>query len=86
MTTETELRRQIRIMQESLERKNKELDALHHVWCDGGCKTGVHRWTENTVTEEVVALAERNTARLRRWLENMKHRSSNNRLSDPCKK
>ena len=82
MTTEQELRRQLRIMQESLERKNRELDALHYVWCDGGCKTGVHRWTANTVTEDVVVLSERNTARLRLWFESMKRKSSNASFTD----
>lgn len=58
---------QIRQMQEALERKNRELDALHYVWCDGGCPRGVHRWTDQKVTREIVETAERNTRRLRRW-------------------
>lgn len=68
------LRKQVRQMQEALERKNRELDALHFVWCDGGCETGTHRWTEQSITEDVVAEAERNTRRLRTWFENYKHR------------
>jgi hypothetical protein len=50
-----------------LRRKNLELDALHFVWCDGGCADGVHRWDHGVLTEAIVAEAERNTARLRRW-------------------
>jgi hypothetical protein len=30
----------IRSMQESLEHKNKALDAMHWVWCNGGCGGG----------------------------------------------
>lgn len=50
--------------------RNRDLDALHFVWCDGGCETGVHRYDgagPDAVTEEVVAAAERNTERLRSW-------------------
>jgi len=71
-----ELRAQVRTMQEVLERKNKELDALHYVWCNGGCDTGVHRWTGGPLTEEIVALAERNTARLRTWLKNNRYKAA----------
>lgn len=57
-----------------LERKNRELDALHYVWCDGGCRGGVHRWQSDRVlvTEELVERAERNTRRLRRWYDSVK--------------
>jgi len=66
-----ELRRQLRIQQEALERKNRELDALHFVWCDGTCSSGVNRWCDDEkITEELVELAERNTRRLRRWWNN----------------
>lgn len=57
----------IRQMQLVLERKNRELDALHYVWCDGGCYRGVHRWTNTLVTKEMVEAAERQARRLRRW-------------------
>lgn len=72
-------RRELRIMQRSLESKNRSLDALHYVWCKGGCKGGVHRWSENTITEAVVRAAEANTARLRVWWEN--HRSRDARAA-----
>ena len=76
------LRREIRIMQESLERKNRELDALHYVWCDGGCPSGSGRWTEEELTEEIVQAAERNTARLRRHFNNRQARLQ--RRGDLC--
>ena len=57
----------IREMQLALERKNTELDALHYVWCDGGCPGGIHRWTEGKLTAEMVQHAERQARRLRRW-------------------
>jgi len=64
------LKREVTILQQALHKKNLELDAMHYVWCDGGCDSGVHRWTEDTVTEEIVRLAEINTIRLRRWYNN----------------
>jgi hypothetical protein len=70
----TRLRAQIREMQAAAERRNRELDALHLVWCDGGCPSGVHRWSDLLVTEELVAAAERNTCRLRRWYTAVKSR------------
>lgn len=59
-----------------LERKNRQLDALHLVWCDGACSGGVHRWQDSDVlvTEELVKLAERNTKRLRTWYDGVKFR------------
>lgn len=67
-------RRELSNLQEVLRRKNLELDALHMVWCSGGCKHGVHRFTNEVVTEELVATAERNTERLRTWYESVKFR------------
>lgn len=62
------LRANVRTQQVALERKNRELDALHYVWCDGGCPRGVHRWHDDLIlTEDLVKLAERNTKRLRNW-------------------
>ena len=34
------LRRQVTMLNETLHRKNIMLDALHYVWCDGGCGGG----------------------------------------------
>jgi hypothetical protein len=69
------LKRELANQHRALERKNKALDALHYVWCSGGCVTGVHRYDgkgPEGITEEIVALAERNTKRLRTWWENYK--------------
>jgi hypothetical protein len=75
------LRARVRHLQEVLHRKNVALDALHWVWCDGGCVGGIHRWSDiglsaNTeLTEELVQAAEHNAARMRRWLNNSAFRS-----------
>lgn len=57
----------------------KQLDALLWVWCSGGCSTGILRWVRDAplrwqdrrteLTEEIVAIAEQNTRRLRSWFE-----------------
>lgn len=70
------LRRELTIAKENNALRNKQLDALHFVWCNGGCRGGVHRWSENNVTEELVLEAERNTARLRTWLKNKQFREN----------
>ena len=64
-----ELRRQLRWANERNHARNVELDALHFVWCDGGCYRGVHRFgdCDRPLTEETVLAAELNTARLRKW-------------------
>ena len=66
--------RQIAELNEALARKNRQLDALHMVWCSGGCRSGVHRWTDEIITGELVAEAERNTKRLRSWYDSVKWR------------
>lgn len=78
------LKRQIHFLNQALHERNVSLDAMHYVWCDGGCKSGTHRFTPGPITEDVVAEAERNTARLRRWLNNRKYREqhSQERRSD----
>lgn len=66
------LRHEVNEMRLSAERRNRDLDALHLVWCDGGCTGGVHRYCgkPEDVTEAVVEAAERNTSRLRQWWNN----------------
>ena len=66
----------------ALERKNKALDALHHVWCSGGCKVGMHRYDTPPITEEILLEAEREVKRMRQWWENNKQKQVNdtNRL------
>ncbi len=68
------LRREIKHLNEVLREKNLSLDALHYVWCDGGCHDGTHRWTDGDITEELVLSAEENTRRLRRRYENIQLR------------
>lgn len=70
------LKREVTQARENNELRNRELDALHYIWCDGGCEGGAHRYggSPDDVTEEVVAAAERNTARLRTWLVNRQHK------------
>jgi hypothetical protein len=71
------LRRQIRIANEGAHRRNLDLDALHYVWCNGGCEGGVHRWTDRApLTEELVSAAENNTERMRTWLRNYQYRQA----------
>lgn len=67
-------RAELRRFNECLREKNVALDALHYVWCDGGCRDGVHRWTEGEITEEIVLAAERNARRLRTWLTSKNYR------------
>jgi hypothetical protein len=59
--------------------RNVALDALHYVWCSGGCEGGVHRFGDRPpLTEEIVHSALYNTRRLVRYFENLEHR----KLSD----
>lgn len=68
------LRATIRDQQRAAEKRNRELDALHLVWCDGSCPSGVHRWASDKVTRQLVEIAERNTKRLRSWYDGVKWR------------
>lgn len=68
--TNTSLRNEIRVLNESLYRKNVLLDALHWVWCTGGCPRGVHRYTPGALTEEIVSAAELAVKRMRASLDN----------------
>lgn len=56
--------REITTMRECLEEKNRELDAMHYVWCDGSCERGVHRYTPGELTQDLVERAVRNVDRL----------------------
>ena len=64
------LRRELQFAYANNHKRNLELDALHYVWCDGGCESGVHRWEGGPLTAEVVELAVQNTERLVRWRNN----------------
>lgn len=64
------LKKQITYLNDCLNKKNIALDAMHWVWCNGGCHSGVHRYVPDEVTEEIVVLAENNAKRLRTWFSN----------------
>ncbi len=63
--------RQLMAEQQRVARKrNVDLDALHYVWCAGGCEDGVHRYDgkgAEAITPEIVDAAIRNTERLVTW-------------------
>lgn len=65
-------KRELAHLYEVVARKNRELDALHFVWCDGGCASGVHRFDHDELTQEIVDEAVRNTERLKRWWQSRK--------------
>jgi len=67
----SELKHQIRFKDETLQQKNLALDAYHHVWCSGGCESGIHRYHDTPLTEEIVKEAEINTRRLREKFNNL---------------
>lgn len=70
-------RKELSHVNEQNRRRTLELDALHFVWCDGGCEGGVHRWQEEGpegLTEEIVKEAEHNTKRLVRWYHARQYR------------
>lgn len=70
------LKREIHLMQEQAYRRNLELDALHYVWCDGGCPKGVHRYGEHPpLTKEIVKEAQRSVKRLTQWYNNSEFRT-----------
>ena len=57
-------------LENALHKKNLQLDALHYVWCSGGCLNGVHKFTPGNITAEIVDLAVKNTSRLVKWWKN----------------
>ncbi len=66
-------KQEITRLQETFREKNLRLDAMAWVWCDGTCKGGVFRHDHSReLTEELVLIAERNVARLRRKLHNLR--------------
>lgn len=56
---------EIRKMQEASERRNRDLNALHLVWCDGGCPGGAGAAPE--IDRQTVQAATRQVRRLVRW-------------------
>lgn len=71
-----DLKRQLDNQRRNNEERNRALDALHFVWCEGGCPKGVHRYTNapDEVTEAMVEAGERQIERLRTWFETNKVR------------
>lgn len=66
-----ELGKKIEELQNQLHEKNVALDALHWVWCDGGCQGGVHRYNDlPPITDEMIQKAEWNLERMKSWLIN----------------
>ena len=73
------LKHEIDMMRQCAETRNRELDAMHYVWCSGGCIHGVHRYDGRgpaAIDELIVVAAERNTKRLRAWWENRLNKTS----------
>lgn len=68
------LKREITNLQSSLATRNRQLDAMHWAWCSGGCKSGMHRWTATSLTEELVSTAELGVKRMRMWFNNSEFR------------
>lgn len=54
------------------ERRNRDLAALHLVWCDGGCAGGCG--SPETLDKATVEAAVRNTRRLVQWWNNAAYR------------
>ena len=59
-------------LNEALQRKNLQLEALHFVWCSGGCDGG----HGPELTGEIVVRDGRNTRRLRTWWINKQLREN----------
>lgn len=76
-----QLKSELKHLYAVLNKKNIALDAMYWVWCDGGCEGGVNRYIPSELTEEIVAAAERNTRRMRKWLTNRIFREEWNKMS-----
>jgi len=61
------LKREVMMKDRALHDRNRQLDAMAWVWCDGGCPTGVGRFSGLEVDEAMVCMVETNAKRLRRW-------------------
>jgi hypothetical protein len=71
-------RREIRLMQLTAEQRNRDLDALHMVWCDGTCARGVHRYADEIATADELNhwadIGQRNVDRLRAKAVNRRYK------------
>ncbi len=61
------LRRQLTYANEGNAKRNRQLDMLNMVWCDGGCEGGMARYDDREVSASDVALLIVNAIRARRW-------------------
>jgi hypothetical protein len=87
----SELGQTIKELNEKLHKKNLELDALYHIWCDGGCGGGVRRYPETReelpeLTYELMEEAEAQVKRMRRWVTNNNWRKRQNELKDNARR
>ena len=76
------LKREVARKDSALADRNRQLDAMAWVWCDGGCAGGVFRFTPTELTEDVVVAAERNVKRLRTWYTNASFRQRWAKMTD----
>lgn len=67
-------RKHIAELQQCLKDRNRSLDALHYVWCTGGCSSGQHRWCKGEVTEEMMREAALQMKRLQSRYGNVEFR------------
>jgi len=67
-------KRELATLNECLRLKNRDLDAMHYVWCSGGCETGTHRYHKEHLTKELVQLAKYHTNRLITHFNNQEFR------------
>lgn len=70
------LKQQILKFEGVLHAQNIKLDALHWVWCSGGCSGGTHRWVPGELTEELVKTAEYAAQRMRESFTNQEYRKT----------
>lgn len=61
------LRRELGQQRENNAKRNRQLDLLNMVWCDGGCEGGMGRYDDRVITADDVAMLIVNAERARRW-------------------
>lgn len=82
------LKLQILNFERVLHAQNIKLDALHWVWCSGGCQGGTNRWVPGELTEEMLKTAEYAVKRMRESYNTTQYRKqaalrSAGRLENP---
>jgi len=68
------LKLEILRLERDLHAQNIKLDALHWVWCSGGCQGGTNRWVPGELTEEMLKTAEYAVRRMRQSYDNLEFR------------